>query len=250
MICKLCNNEKKLIKAHIIPEFLYKDMKDAKNTFYEMTYSFEDKPSKTKKVQTGVFDKNILCSDCDNNILGCYDKYAKESIYGKIKLDKAPRCDNFKNPNDGLEYTICKNIDYRLKKNFLLSMLWRSSITSQPLFENVELGAKHEERLREILLNNLEIEEDEYPILTFSFFRTTNPMKELIGQPLKQKSKDGVVSYIFIVNGIQYVFYVNSLSHRLPDYIKKGNIKKNGEYTIVHFPEGEDKEFLKNLLIN
>lgn len=69
-ICRLCGNEGKFVKSHIIPKFLFKKMKDDDFVFYEVTYDLDTNKSKTKKTQIEDFDKNILCESCDNKLLG------------------------------------------------------------------------------------------------------------------------------------------------------------------------------------
>ena len=188
--CRLCLQDKKLIKAHIIPDFLYNGMKaeNDKNIFYEVTYDLNRKESRLKKIQTGDFDKNILCEDCDNRIIGGnYERYAKKSMYGKnIDPKIAPICKNYIIPNNSTEYSICKNIDYGKMKLFLLSILWKASITDRKSFKDVQLGDKHEERLRKLIYENIIPNETEYPIMMTSFMRTKNGFKNLIGQPLKE----------------------------------------------------------------
>ncbi|WP_452231662.1 hypothetical protein [Lacinutrix sp. MEBiC02595] len=252
--CRLCLKDKKLIKAHIIPDFLYSGMKaeDDKNIFYEVTYNFAKKESRSKKIQTGDFDKNILCEDCDNRIIGAnYEKYAMKSMYGKnIDPKIAPICKNYKIPNNDTEYSICKNIDYGKMKLFLLSILWRASITDRKSFKNVQLGDKHEERLRKIIYENIIPKESEYPIMMTSFMRTKNSFKNLIGQPKRVKYKNGLNGYIFLIDSIQFIFYVNSIDHKLPKYLTQTMLKENGEMTILHLPNGKELEFLKAMINN
>lgn len=248
--CQLCLEDKKLIKAHIIPDFMFNGMKDEKNIFYEVTYNLDTKNSKSRKIQTGDFDKKILCAECDNGILGSeYEKYAQKSFYGKnLGKEIAPDCKNYKNPNDGSEYSICKNIDYGKMKLFLLSILWRASITDRPSFKSVRLGAKHEERIREILLNQIIPDELEYPILMTSFMRTNNDLKNLIGSPTRIRYKNGVNAYVFLIDSIQFIFFVNSVDHKMPEYISRTMINKKGEITILHLKKGKELDFLKALI--
>ena len=66
--CKYCHKENKLIKAHIIPKKFYLGIKEDKCLCIN---------SKTEKYiiqQQGGYDSNILCGDCDNHILGEFDK--------------------------------------------------------------------------------------------------------------------------------------------------------------------------------
>ncbi len=250
--CRLCLREKKLIKAHIIPEFMYSGMKSEgdKNIFFEVTYDLDKDKSKPRKVQTGEFDKNILCEDCDNRIIGAnYEKYAQKSMYGKsIDPEIAPICKNHQNPNDGAEYSICKNIDYGKMKLFLLSILWRASITKRKIFKDVDLGNKHEEKLRKLIYENIIPNETEYPIMMTSFMRTDNSLKNLIGQPKRIRYKNGLNGYVFLIDSIQFMFYVNSTDHKLPEYVTRTMLKKSGEMTVLHLPNGKELEFLKAIL--
>ncbi|WP_418501226.1 hypothetical protein [Flagellimonas sp.] len=244
--------EKSLIKAHIIPDFMYSGMKseEDKNIFLEVTYNLDTRWSKQRKIQTGDFDKNILCEDCDNRIIGAkYEKYAQISMYGKnIDPKFAPICKNYKNPNNEFEFTICRNIDYGKMKVFLLSILWRASITKRKVFKAVDLGTKHEERIRQLIFDNIIPNALEYPIMMISFMRTKHNFKNFIAQPKKIKFKDGLIAYVFLINSIQFIFFVNSIDHKIPEFIEKSMLKENGEMTIIHLPNGKELEFLKGIL--
>ena len=151
MLCKLCKQERKLIKAHIVPKFLYEKMKDEKNRFNSVSFNIGDfENHKVKITQMEDYDPNILCQDCDNRIFGIgYERYAKNMLYGTECLTNIDlSCQNYVNPDDGAEYSICENFDYVKFKNFLLSILWRASVTERPSFSEVSLGEKHNERIR------------------------------------------------------------------------------------------------------
>ncbi|KIA95618.1 hypothetical protein B8T70_04905 [Flavobacterium sp. AJR] len=248
-ICKLCKKDKKLIDAHIIPKFMFKGMKDENNSFYEVVYNLDENKTATKKTQKEDFDKNILCSDCDNGILGAfYESYAVKSLYGTdLTEDISPKCENYINPDDGAEYSICKNIDYKKMKLFLLSILWRASITNRPLFKEISLGKKHEERIRKIIYEGIDIDELEYPINILSFMRTENDLRNLISQPKRIKTKSGLNGYLFLIDSLQFIFYVNSINHKINHSIEKLNLKKN-KMIIIHLPNGSEKEFIINMI--
>ncbi|HIB8182290.1 hypothetical protein J2O02_11935 [Elizabethkingia anophelis] len=224
-------------------------MKDENNAFLVIDYKTGDYENRRiRKLQIEVFDKNILCQDCDNRILGrYYEAYAKTVFYGaEHETDIKPQCKNYKNPDDNSEYSICTNFDYKKIKNFLLSLLWRSSITDQSFFDQINLGNKHNERLRHILYENIETSEKEYPILITSFLRTTNTFKSTILKPYKAKH-DGLVSYIFFIDGLQYIFFVNSVNHKLPNKLEKFLLNKN-QIFINHFRDGMELNILKQFL--
>lgn len=249
-ICRLCLKEKKLIESHIIPKFMFAGMKDEKKAFYEVTYNLETAESKTRKVQKEDYDSNILCEDCDNRILGSnLENYAKTTMYGSnIDPKIAPQCTNFKNPIDGSEQSICKNIDYAKFKLFLLSLLWRASITSRPKFKEVNLGEKHEEKIRHMIYENEVPSELEYPIIITSFMRTDHELRNFIGQPKRIKMKGGLNGYAFLIDSVQFIFAVNSPDHIIPEYIKRMTIKESGEMIIAHLPNGKELDFLRMVL--
>jgi len=249
-VCRLCLEEKKLIKAHIIPQFMYKGMKEAEKVFYQSVYDLDNNDQKIRKLQTGPFDKEILCEDCDNKILGgIYESYAEKSMYGQNLSPKiAPDCRHIKDPKYGVEYTICKNIDYQKFKIFLLSILWRASLSKHLAFKEVRLGEKHEERIRRIILNGEMPDELEYPIMILSYLRSDNKLENLIAQPKRVKSQDKLNAYVFLMNGLQFVFYVNSIQHRIPKYISETTLKIKGEMSIIHLPNGSAEQFMRMVL--
>ncbi len=58
--------------------------------------------------------------------------------------------------------------DYATFKLFHLSVLFRASVSSLSTFQEVNLGALHEERIRQMLLNEDPGKDWEYPILGFA----------------------------------------------------------------------------------
>ncbi|MCC9019794.1 hypothetical protein [Flavobacterium lipolyticum] len=220
-------------------------MKNDENAFYQVIYNLDSKEFKTKKTQIEDYDRNILCENCDNKILGgIYESYSQKAIYGgELPIDVSPKCENYQNPNDGAEYSICKNFDYTKIKNFYLSILWRASVTNRPFFNHVNLGKKHEERIRNILLNNEKVSENEYPIVITSFMRANNNLENLIAEPRRIKTKSGLNGYMFLMDSLQFMIYVNSPEHKITEVIKKLSLKEN-EMITMHLPNGKEVEFL------
>lgn len=86
--CKLCGKHAKLLKkSHIIPNFMYRGLFDESN---KMSVVPLDNPqAKPQFIQTGYFEKYILCGKCDNELLGSLEKYAATLLYGgTIKIHR------------------------------------------------------------------------------------------------------------------------------------------------------------------
>lgn len=117
-ICLFCNKEKDLIDAHIIPrwayDFLYPQEGPQQREALILVGKF-----KPKKRWIGTYDQNILCAECDN-YLGKFDDYGK-----KIFLDS---------PLEGYPGTsgayLIPNVDLKKLKLFVLSVIWRMSIST------------------------------------------------------------------------------------------------------------------------
>src|SRR5690606_7650725 len=79
--CRLCLEEKELIKrSHIIPNFMYKELVDHKNRMILMSLE-AGQIERSGFRQSGEFDSDILCADCDNTRLGKLDRYASLVLY-------------------------------------------------------------------------------------------------------------------------------------------------------------------------
>lgn len=245
MKCKLCLKEyKKLCKAHIIPEFMYKDLYDEKGFLYII--EFKENKIKTKKIPKGKYDKEILCLDCDNYINEISENYVSK-IYnvllkggehdrgvkdGQIPIRKfIPQI-----PQHLAEYHF-DNLDYKQFKLFYLSILWRASISSLEEFEEVELG-KYEQILRDMIRSENPGDVEDYPVLIFNCREDVSILEEMIHPPMKFKDKEGTI-YLFQINGLVYTFYISK--HRTPGYALNKTINKDNHLEIPIAPRGQGK---------
>jgi hypothetical protein len=90
-----------------------------------------------------AFWEHLLCGICERR-LQKWEEYAARVIYQKRLFDfpsTKPR-----------ELRKLADLNYPKLKLFLLSVLWRMSASSLPLFEQVRLGP-HEQKIRDMLLS-------------------------------------------------------------------------------------------------
>lgn len=133
-----------------------------------------------------------------------------------------------------------RNIDYTKFKLFLLSILWKASISSRSFFVDVDLGT-HEEVIRKMILTGDAGEEHEYPIQFLTYLNDESTPRDFIGQPRVHKS-NGHRMTSFFIGGIFYGFVVSS--HAKPEHIITSTIKKNNELLMVHIPKGQGMRFI------
>lgn len=186
-------------------------------------------PLKKEKLQSdGAYEKDILCFECDHDIIGKHEDYASRAIYGgKVNNAVQPQFEKMKDPQ-GLKILRVKQLDYRKFKLFLLSVLWRSSISKQGLFKNISLG-KHEEILRRIILSGDAGEDSNYECSIIINRESEEVLTKMIMEPRRVR-QNGNSYYIMLINTIYYM--VNISGFNKMDLIVKTHLKKDNTIDI------------------
>lgn len=118
-ICKFCGQEKKLIKAHVIPKKFYLGLNEDKYL------CINSKIGKYTIQQQGGYDSNILCADCDNHILGKFDKEGYRVLFDDFSKYKYMQA----HPQYKIYQLDNTKFDYAKLRKFFISILWRASIS-------------------------------------------------------------------------------------------------------------------------
>lgn len=137
-----------LKESHIVTGSIFSLLRDKtlNNRFYEIG-------GKTENVVQDGPKEYLLCDKCEQKI-GRYEKYYKESVHlsrHRIEIIQ------------GNSIAVIRNLDYKKVKLFLLSVLWRMSISSLPQFADVSL-ANNEDVIRKMILEEKPGKSCEYPI--------------------------------------------------------------------------------------
>lgn len=144
--CKLCGNEsEKLVRAHLIPGSFYDSIREGQDRLISIP---GNELTPFGWTYDGVYDFNILCANCDNNILGELDKYGHEILtLKKFNID-------FKEYlyGDGHQFFFMKGIDTNKLKLFILSVIWRYSVSKELNTANFSLGETCENEIRDMIL--------------------------------------------------------------------------------------------------
>jgi hypothetical protein len=131
MICRLCQQQKPLIEAHIIPRCLHGPLKSGKGPMLRLSKNPSVYP---RRSPTGEYDTFILCGSCDN-LIGRWDDYACEILVSQIPAQPIK-----KDPTTNRRQYYLAYYDYHLFKLFSFSVLRRMSISTRPAFRHVALG--------------------------------------------------------------------------------------------------------------
>ena len=193
--CRLCNLKDRLVDSHIIPNFYFKSLKEVEGFYYVQS---TDPLKREFKKQKGITE-NLFCAKCDNVRLQRNEDHLAKVLFGGCLT-------SFREVG---RLFVVKDYDYKKVKNGLLSILWRMSLAKDRFFSEVDLGPKHEERLRLALLNDIELAEEDYPILVTAPFFGGKDLGNMMIPPDFTRT-DGNRVYRCIISGLLFTFFVGA----------------------------------------
>lgn len=213
--CPLCNEEKKIVNSHIIPEGFYKKLYDKNKT---AMYASKTR-KKVKPIQKGEREY-LLCEKCDNEIIGKLDKYAIEVIRDKkyIEIEEYSNC------------IIWDKIDYNKFKLFHLSVLWRASI-SKTKCKAVNLSNEQSNEIRECILSGKAPSSDKYQIFGLYLIDPENDYENCdgmvtYGNRYEVENIPNSEVYVFIYGGIAWNYVVSNSNNN--DFFERVGLKEIG----------------------
>ncbi|MFZ4402007.1 MAG: hypothetical protein ACOYO1_18400 [Bacteroidales bacterium] len=234
-ICKLCKEEKELIKrSHIFPNFMYKGIGDDKNRINVIS-SLE--PYKNKLVQNGAYEEFILCCECES-LLSRHERYANNYLYSQPYItnnDDFEQLTNF----DGINLIRCKNINYTQFKLFLQSLIWRASISSHKLFDNFKLSEQQEEQLRNSLIKSIKLNVEDYACLIFTHQDIEDAETDLVF------IRPNINTISFFINQFIYLFYLDKAE--VDDTVCEMSLNYKNEMGIIKLPNIEWTKMRKSI---
>ena len=152
--CKFCGEERELINSHIIPKCFYQ-FKELDLGGMHTVIPPEKRIDKSPHRQNG-FKEPLMCAECDN-AMGKLDGYANMILFKVVPNSKSQPADV------GKVYLVQpKDFDYDKLRKFLISLVWRASVSSHPF----SLG-KYEKIALQILKGEIPDNEDLFLPLIF-----------------------------------------------------------------------------------
>ena len=181
-----------LIEAHLIPRGFARDVMGGYTSNRLISID------KVRTTYHGVFDPGILCADCDGT-LGSLDNYAL-TICRRFRRERVVR-------DDGLfELT---SIDGDRFSTFVLSVLWRASISSRIEVSKVSL-ASYEAHAGEIIFGAKPLASlPDYQLLVSRYLRTGkfNPAGNFT---YPARMTRGLTGWYFALHGFRILAKLNS----------------------------------------
>jgi len=181
---------------------------------------------KEKYIQKGIREY-LLCQDCETK-LSRYEGYAVNVIKS---------IPTFERDLSG-SFIFSTNIDYKLFKLFQLSILWRSGVSSNQMFANVNLG-RHEEIIR-IMLD----QENPGKAVNYGCFIMRIPEAQKIHRiimPPKPERMFGHNGYLFMIGNLFWNFIVSS--HFIQETVTFMFLQETGVLRIHTAPWSEQEVY-------
>ena len=244
-LCKLCMEEKQLVKkSHIIPDCMYRNFSDEHNSYVEvLPEELLDQNSLSRRRRSGIYEGDILCKNCET-IISKFESYGCPILYSEGTLNPkiAINAKHF-TTNKGKTFSTLENLDYTKFKLFLLSIIWRCSISNRVEFASVKLSPGHEETLRQMILTGDAKSIRDYPII-FSYLKNDLKSSEILIPPHKVR-RDYFNTYRFVITRFIFDFYITE-GKSIMNSLEEATLKPSGSVLIFHF---DTKDYIKDLIL-
>ena len=215
-ICQLCQNDKELRDSHIIPKFLYKDLR---NTDYKMIGVNGQGPLGRTVLQDGPYER-LLCDSCEQHFNEQFEKPFHQQWFTSPSLPTTLKVGDI--------HWI--TVRYNSFKLFHLSVLFRASVSTLPMFSSVKLGNCHETRLRQALFDGTPGTSTQDPILGCAIVHhETNQCVPIVTRP--EMVKIGAArAYGMVYGGVKW--WIGVSSHPIKE-LEKGALQSDGRMPIL-----------------
>jgi hypothetical protein len=213
--CALCHEDKKLQDSHIIPNSVFRRIKNAGDG--GSLILFDDNPDSLVRRSQDSWSEHLLCSSCEA-VISNYEKTGLEVLRGVNPYRISERSDG----------VVLGGHEHRLFKLFLISLLWRAAVSNLPQFAKVVLPLHCEQQARTALLGEKPLHSRR---LGCRISRLTDPtpsdggrfspesLRQLIVSPIPRlDDKLEHYSYLFILEGYALELFVPNIPLRLSSH--------------------------------
>ncbi len=229
MNCALCLQKRKLCRSHVVPRFLFNRLVENGNS-YEIHSSSLSIP---KKMRTQLV-QHLLCDSCEQ-LLSRWEDYASHFFEGKyLHIHK-----------DLGKHRIAKNAKYHELKLFLMSILWRFSITTNPFLRGTTTLGKHQEIIRRMLLASDPGRSWQYGCFITALTADQQQIPDLILPPSQIEIRKRTI-HRMVIGGWSLAFTV--ASHNCFNRVEESMIPNQTGTFIVTFSEIFEIEYLADII--
>lgn len=224
MACHLCNQDRKLIRAHVIPRSFYAPFESAGQIVSNAEGMYP------KRSPIGIYDTEILCEECERRF-SPWDDYG--CAFLMRDLASLP---TILNGDEILAYNLGP-ANYSTLKLFLISVLWRADRSAHPMFAKVQLGP-YADRIRDMLFSANAGGEQDFPVALSRFDVPAN----VVGILNPDRTQyEGVNHYRLHLGGFMAIIKVTN--KRRPECFEGLYLSENSDVIVINREFRESKEF-------
>lgn len=211
MQCRLCQKETtKFVDSHIIAQSIHAlSTSPTDPTGAKLVYSKDSIYPKSSK--TGVYSR-FLCMNCES-IFQEWEDHALEIFKQTYKITIPTKLTHIK----------LDRFDYDKLKLFFMSILWKADASNHDFYRRVDVGTKHRETLRKILINKNTNEWQNYSVF-MERFNSDRPAASIMRSPQKAKMGD-IIFYTFYMAAFKV--HIKCDSRKSPNNMAEYFIRNN-----------------------
>lgn len=237
MVCQLCHQEKELQRSHIVPDSIFRTLKEDGRTMM-----ISSNPSFPPNLSQDSYWERLFCLECEKFLNLRYERYSLDFLYGRNKIIKRIQFSN---------YVRFQRLEVGRFHLFVLSVFWRMSIASDSIYSAVDFGDHFNECFRRIVLGELSPKAVPYflgvqRITAVSVGEIDGEAfsRSILMMPFSRRYEDGL-SFSWVCRGFLFTFFLNR-DMSVPDGF--GVVKKTGcKMQVPYIAIGEIPEFVRAL---
>ena len=209
--CKLCGQTANLVESHVIPKALHMHtLTEDGLKKYSVNVPYGEKSP------TGEYGR-FVCQCCEN-IFGPYDAYGVTFVktYEDGKNGE-PLLDSFENG-------FTADVDYKMLKLWILSMLWRADACERKFFDGINLGDKWRKTLTASVRRQAPGFDDDFAVIA-TLFDKGKLGSEMLHPPVRTRFKDRNFYSFYLYRGFTFFIKVDQrklLPECVPLTLRKG----------------------------
>ncbi len=205
-VCRLCGQERQLRRSHIYPKFTFNRMKAREGGF--IRFDGRRRQWERRNRQDDCFEY-LLCQACESLFQpweSAVARFIRTGILDEIR------------PLPGRRYNVIHVPDYAAVKLYLMSLLWRCHAARADQFRHVDLGPRHDAKLRELLLAKDPGEPWEYGCSVSVLHLNTEdeliprPAMGVMPETIRYQDDPGLRMVRLIIDGIILHYFIGSES--------------------------------------
>jgi len=253
--CGLCDQDRRLLRSHIIPEFFYKPVYGKNHRLYTR---IDGRLASAPPLQKGLRER-LLCSECEQ-AFGKLEGHVQRILYGKaataalapysrtrrpqVATDDAARFSRIEAASVAGFWTRGEvhftGVDYKTVRLFGLSLLWRMAVASHVMWHGVQL-ADDGPAIKAMIIRADVGAYDRYPFVCMIPLFGGRFFPDSILQPDRIDTSDGFVIRT-VLGGYLFVF-LGSRPYR-DDALTPFFVRPDGSWTLP-IVDAMDLDFLR-----